>query len=108
SPDLLLHRVVEAAADAGHVPELVALVDPDVQRAEAPPAAARVGVAADHELLPLLAFELHPVGGALPGVGAARALPEDAFEPHLGSGIEERLAVLLDVAAGLRRPRRRQ
>src|SRR5436190_23164206 len=60
-PELVLHRIVEPAADAGHVPELPVLVDTDVQRAEVPAAAARLGPAADHEFLPALALDLDPV-----------------------------------------------
>jgi len=44
------------------VPQRVALVDADVERAEPPPAALGIGVAADHELLAALALDLDPVG----------------------------------------------
>jgi hypothetical protein len=101
TPQLILHGVVKAAADARDVAQLAVLVHADVKRAEAPPAALRIGVAADHEFLPALALDLDPVGGALPRVRAVAALGDDPFEPHLVRGFEKRLAMIRDVVAGV-------
>src|SRR5206468_2435896 len=107
-PYVVLHGPVEAAPDPRHVPELIAFVDADVQRAEVPVAAARLGIAADHEFLAALAFDLDPVGRSLARIGAVGALRDHPLEPHLGCGIEKRFAMLRDVVARLDDSRGRQ
>jgi hypothetical protein len=107
-PDRVLELAVEAAADARHIDEAIAVVDADVQRAEVAATALGIGIAADHELLLLLALELHPVVGALPDIWAGRALGNDAFQPQFRGGLVEGLALRLDVIAGLDHAGRRQ
>jgi hypothetical protein len=53
--------VVEAGPDLAGVDQLVAAVVAEQQSAEAVPGPLRVGVAADHQLLLVDAFELQPV-----------------------------------------------
>ena len=55
-------------------------------------AALRVGVAADHELLPALALDLEPRVRACAPRRRSGALGDDALEPRLGGGLEEGLA----------------
>ena len=62
SPGELMERqLVESGPDLPRVPQAVAIEVPDEQRAKFEPRAARRRVAADHKLLPVLAFELEPV-----------------------------------------------
>src|SRR6185369_17967091 len=76
APQLVVQRTRDAAADARDVPQRAVRVHADVQRAEMT-AALGIGVAADHELLALLALELDPVRGALADVMANGALADD-------------------------------
>ena len=62
SPGELMERqLVESGPDLPRVPQAVAIEVPDEQRAKFEPRAPRRRVAADHKLLPVLAFELEPV-----------------------------------------------
>ena len=62
SPGELMERqLVESGPDLPRVPQAVAVEVPDEQRAKFEPRAPRRRVAADHKLLPVLAFELEPV-----------------------------------------------
>src|SRR5262249_44705130 len=78
--DRLERPVVETRADLGHVHELTALVEPEVQRAEVSAGALRHGVAADHELLPEPTLDLEPVPGALRGVLAVATLGDHTLQ----------------------------
>src|SRR3954452_3542173 len=105
--------MVEAGADLARVAQRAAVVVPEEERAELRPRAARRGVAPDHELLPLLALHLQPVARAPVGVGAVRALGDEALPPLAARLGEQRLAGLAAVrreahAAGERQLRAQQ
>ena len=73
----------EAGADAARVDEAaVAIVHAQQQRAELGAGALRIGVAADHELLPRHALDLQPCLPAPGGVGRVLPLRHDALEAH--------------------------
>jgi uncharacterized membrane protein YbhN (UPF0104 family) len=59
--ELMERQLVESGPDLPRVPQAVAIEVPDEQRAKFEPRAPRRRVAADHKLLPVLAFELEPV-----------------------------------------------
>ena len=59
--ELMERQLVESRPDLPRVPQAVAIEVPDEQRAKFEPRAPRRRVAADHKLLPVLAFELEPV-----------------------------------------------
>src|SRR6185312_2166533 len=81
--------LVEAGADLAGVSQLaVAVVVAQQQRAEPDARALRVGVAADDELLSVLALDLQPVPGPPGPVGRAGPLGDDPF-PALGAGLPE-------------------
>ncbi len=78
------------------------------QRAEAGARALRVGIATDHELLPLPALELDPVGRPAGPVGRRHALADHALEAEpasrgdqLAGRCLERVAEAHRIAAGL-------
>ena len=98
-PDGVERGVVEAGADAADVDERVALVEPDVERAEACPRALGRRVSADDELLAELALDLDPLVRPPAGVTARHALGHDALDALLARGVVEGLAVLEDVRA---------
>src|SRR5687768_16369410 len=82
--ELLLERgealLVEAGADVARVDEpSLAVVDAEQQPAEGVAAAARVGIAGDHELLATSALELDPCGGTARDIGCVGALADEAF-----------------------------
>src|SRR5262245_12219960 len=70
---------VEAGADLSREHEVVALEVADEQRAQADPAAPRVGEAADHELLRRLALHLEPMRRATVLVERVAPLRDDAL-----------------------------
>src|SRR5262249_25664284 len=74
----------EPGADLRALREAVALVEPEVERAEVRARALRIRPAADDELLPELHFDLEPVARAAARVGAVGLLGDDALEPALG------------------------
>jgi hypothetical protein len=88
--------VVEARADVAGVDELAALVGGQHERPEralTPALSARV--AGEHELLPPVALDLHPLPRAPPReVLRAQALGHDPFEPLLLGGPEQRVPVV--------------
>src|SRR5947207_2792251 len=99
--DGIERRVVEAGADAPDVDEGVALVEADVEGAEACARSLRRRVAADDELLAEMALDLDPVPRPAAGIYARRALRHDALDALLAGGVVERLAVLEHVRAVL-------
>ncbi len=110
-PDRGEAGLVEAGAHLRDVDEARRVrrpvVEAEVQRPEVPARALGIGVAADHELLPLLALDLDPVAGAPAGIGALRLLGHDPFEPLGGGRLEERDTLPGDVVAVAHRPERR-
>src|SRR4029077_19821446 len=91
----------------GHVHQALALVETDVERAEAGARALGIGVAADHELLAPLALDLEPVGRSPRLIRARKLLGHDALEAQLRRRLEERRALLQDEVAALHRSDRR-
>jgi hypothetical protein len=89
----------EPGADLARVDQFaVTVVVTEEQRAESDPGALRVGVAADDELLPVLALELQPVPVASALVGGIGPLGDQAL-PAVPAGLRE---VLLAVAVAVR------
>src|SRR5882757_9567785 len=82
--------LVEPGPHLARIDELpVAVVDAQQQRAEPDPAASRVGVPADHELLAILALELQPVLGPAGLVRGIGPLGDEPFPARLaGFGVE--------------------
>ena len=105
--DALEARRVESGAHFRHVDQLAPLIETDMEGPEAGARALGLRVAADHEFLPAVAFDLDPVRRPPAGVRAREPLRHDPLEPHLGSGLEECLAVLQHVIAALHRSQRR-
>ena len=107
-PEPLQVGTVEARADLRHVDEPPAVVDPDVEGAEAGPAALGLRVAADHEFLAAMALDLEPRVRAPRDVGARGSLGQDALEPGLRGRLEEGRSGSLYVVAVARDPERRE
>ena len=107
-PDRVQQLHVEAGADLGDVDQVLAAIEPDVERAE--PAASTSGsvqppITNSWRRWHLILIQSRP---REPEYGAGGALRDDAFEPHLGSRVVERLAVGRDVIAVAHRAERRQ
>src|SRR4029453_9428469 len=64
--DLAKRLAVEPRADLAGVAELAIHVDAEEQSAEPLARPLRIGKTPDHHLLPLRAFDLHPLAGAKP------------------------------------------
>ena len=94
-PDLLQIRIqtskkliAKAGSDSSGEFQVLAFVKTDKQRAEIFPAAFRIGIPADHELLLKMQLELDPGAGPFPGfVPGTGAFTNQTFEPKfLGPG----------------------
>src|SRR5258708_4638215 len=88
---------VVAGADFARVFHLAALIVADQQRAEANTLALRIGVAADHKLLLVDAFEFEPLARSLGYVRAIAILGYNAFPSPLARFPEIRVAFRLAV-----------
>src|SRR5581483_8902519 len=95
--ELMEHVRVEPGPDLARILEPAVAVVAQEQRAELDTRAARFGIAADHELLPMLALELEPVLRARGHVRALGPLGNQPL-PALAAGLlEQGLAVAVAV-----------
>src|SRR4051794_21523923 len=107
-PEVAQRRLVEAGPDLAGVPQGAVVVVAEQERAELGARAPGRGVAADDELLALLALELQPVPRAPVAVGAVGALSDHAL-PALAARLgEHRLARLVAVRRQAHAVRERQ
>ena len=90
-------RVVSRAHLAG-IPQLSFFVESNEKGTEAGPAAIRIGVSGNHELLFIQAFEFQPIGGASRRVNALAILGNNPFPALLAClakiGFSVRVALL--------------
>ena len=91
------HRLRVASTDLAGVPELAVVVVADEERAEANPAARRVGETSDHELLAPGALELQPVGRPSRTVGGIGPLGDHPLPGPRARGLEGSLALRVAV-----------